>query len=258
MTIRRLLVVLACLLGLGACRLDVSVDVAMDADGTGQLAVVATVDADVVTQVPGLAGSLALDDATAAGWTVEGPTDTDDGGLRVILRHPFVSAAEATNLLNSLGPPFQGVVVERIATDDDVTTTLAGALTLANGFDGFGDDNLLAATGATPFRALLDQSQATPSESMSVQFTLSVPGAVEASTGDGVDGGVQWAAPLDGTSTDLASSIVLSPGGGGSGWAGPVATVALVLLVVWLIGGGWLAYKVWTAQARRRRRLTNR
>ncbi len=57
-------------------------------------------------EAPGLAEDLRFDDAVAAGWTVEGPTATADGGLGVVLAHPVTSAAEATNLLASLGPPF--------------------------------------------------------------------------------------------------------------------------------------------------------
>ena len=69
----------------------------------------AVADADVVAQAPGLAESLQFADAVAAGWVVEGPTATEDGGLTVTLRHPVTSAEEATNLLASLGPPFTGM-----------------------------------------------------------------------------------------------------------------------------------------------------
>ena len=71
--------------------------------------------------MPGLAGSLVLDDATAAGWVVEGPAATEAGGLSVTLRHPFATVQEAANLLNSLGPPFGNVALERTATEDEVT-----------------------------------------------------------------------------------------------------------------------------------------
>lgn len=245
------------MLALGGCRLDVAVEVTMNADGTGELVVAATVDADVVAQMPGLQGSLRLEDATAAGWVVDGPTDVDGGGLAVTLLHPFASAAEASNLLTSLGPPFQGIVLNRVATEDDITTTLTGALTLTGGFDGFGDANLLAATGSTPFRAQLDEAAATPTESMSIEFTLTTPGNFEESSGDGVDGGVRWTAPLDGSSVDLTTRVVLGPDGASS-WAGPVSTIAIVLLAAWLIGGLALGYRVWTAQNRRRHRPTTR
>lgn len=244
-------------LALGACRLDVTVDLTMSADGTGELVIVATVDADVMAEAPGLAGSLQLDDATAAGWIVEGPTDVEDGGLTVTLRHQFASAAEAGNLLNSLGPPFQGIVVDRVATEDDITTSLTGELTLTGGFDGFGDASLLAATGSTPFRAQLDEAGATPTESMSVELTLRTPGDVQETTGDGVEGGLRWEAPLDGSSDDLATRVVLS-GDSGSTWAGPVSTVALGLLLLWLVGGVVLGYRVISTRNRRRHRPAQR
>lgn len=254
--IRFLLVLVVGVLALSACRLDVQVTVDLAADGSGQVVVVATADAEVVEQVPGLAGSLVLDDATAAGWVVEGPTSTADGGLTVTLRHPFVSAAEAAVLVNSLGPPFQGVALDRIATEDRVTTTLTGALVLAGGFDGFGDSDLVAAAGATPFAAQLDAAGATPQDNMSVELTLSTPGEIEGG-GDHFDGGVRWTAPLDGSTRELSASAVLG-GDGGRSWAGPVAAGALILLAVWLAGGVFLATRVWSAQRRRRSRRPTR
>ena len=107
-----LLGLFAAALVLAGCRLDVAVDTTVNADGTGEVVVAGVVDKDVVDRVPGLAGSLVLDDATAAGWVVEGPVGTEDGGLTVTLRHPFTTVQEAANLLNSLGPPFGNVVFE--------------------------------------------------------------------------------------------------------------------------------------------------
>jgi hypothetical protein len=64
---------------------------------------------------------------------------------------------------------------------------------------------------------------------------------------------VRWTAPLDGSSRDLSATAVLG-GDSGSRWAGPVATGALVLLAVWLVGGAFLGSRVWSAQQRRKRR----
>ena len=63
--------------------------------------------------VPTIADELALDDVVAAGWVVDGPTATPDGGLTISISHPFTSAADATNLLNSIGPPFNQMAVAR-------------------------------------------------------------------------------------------------------------------------------------------------
>ena len=259
--IRRVLAVLALVVVLASCQLDAAVDVSVDADGTGTVALTVTVDADVVAQVPGLAGALTLDDATAQGWTAQGPTATDDGGLTVSLAHPFSSTAEASNLLNSLGPPFTGIALAQTADPptgepDTITTTLSGSLTLPGGtFDAFADSDLLAAIGATPFGTQLAAAEATPSDSMSIRLTVALPGEVVDTTGHRVDGGVRWDAPLDGSTTDLATTAVLG-GSGGGGWADTVATVALVLLVLWLIAAVVLAVLV--VRARRRRAARRR
>ena len=253
-TLRRLVVLLLGTLFLAACRLDVAVDTTVNADGSGEVVVAAAVDKDVVDRVPGLAGSLVLDDASAAGWEVTGPAATEDGGLTVTVRHPFATVQEAANLLNSLGPPFGTVALERSATDDEVTVTMSGALMLPGGtWDAFGDQALLSTTGGTPFGAQLTESGANPTESMSVELAVRLPGDVEETTGEARDGALVWSAPLDGSAQDLATRAVLRADSGG-GWAGPLGTAALVLLVVWLALGIALAVLVARARSRRRSR----
>ncbi len=190
--------------------------VRLGADGTGEITVTATADADVVAQAPGLAGDLRFDDAAAAGWVVDGPTATEDGGLTVTLRHPVASAEEATNLLASLGPPFVGVTLERTVSGDDgeeVTVTLTGQLQLVGGWEAFADADLVAAAGV-PFADELAASGATPAGSMAVRLRAELPGEVEETTGRTEDGGLVWDAPLDGSSTDLATTTVQRPADG--------------------------------------------
>ena len=176
----RLLGLVGLAIVLAACRLDVAVDTTVNADGTGEVVVAAVVDKDVVDRVPGLAGSLVLDDATAVGWVVEGPVATEAGGLTVTLRHPFATVEEAANLLNSLGPPFGGVAMERTATEDEVAVTMSGTLSLPGGtWDAFGDQALLTSAGGTPFGAQLTESGANPAESMSVELSVRLPGEIE-------------------------------------------------------------------------------
>lgn len=243
---------------LAACRLDVTAAVTMTPDGSGEMVITSTVDADVVAQVPGLANSLSLDDATAAGWVVEGPVTNDDGGLVITIRHPFASADELTNLLQSLGPPFVNVTVTRAATENEIVTTMAGTLSLAAGsFDAFADTTLLQTAGGTPFNAQLVASGATPAESMSVTFSVDLPGRIADTTGDTDEGVVTWAAPLDGSAVDLATRAVLNRNEG-AGWASPVATIALVLLAVWLVAAVAAIALVLRARSRRAQRARDR
>jgi hypothetical protein len=246
--VSRVLAVVVCALVLVGCRVDVTVDLEVGADGTGELVVTATADAEVVEQAPGLAEDLRFDDATAAGWTVDGPTPTEDGGLAVTLRHPVESVAEATNLLASLGPPFSEVRLERTTVEDETTVTLSGGLTLASGFDSFADSELLATAGGSPYADELGGR--TPAESMSVVFRADLPGEVEETTGERRDGALEWEAPLDGTSVDLATRTVQRPASGGS-WARPVSVAALVLLLAWI--AAVVAFAVSVVRVRRRR-----
>lgn len=245
------------LVALTGCRLDVSVELTIDPDGTGELVVSAVADAELVERKPGLADDLRLEDAVAAGWVVEGPTTPEEGGgLTLTLRHPVTSAAEATNLLASLGPPFAGVTLERTLGPEgskEATTTLSGQLQLTGGFDAFADSDLLAAVGGTPFAADIAATGATPAESVSVTFRADLPGDVESTTADGGDGVLEWQAPLDGRGVDLATTTAQRPESA-SGWAGPVATLALVLLVVWVLVSVVVIVLVVRARQRRGRR----
>jgi hypothetical protein len=250
----RLLLCGAAVVLLAACRLDATVELTIGDDGTGELAIAAVADADVVAQAPGLAESLNFDDAIAAGWVVDGPTATDDGGLTVTLRHPVTSADEATNLLASLGPPFTDMLVTRTVGDDGETTTstLTGRLVLPAGFDSFADSDLLAAVGGTPFADELTASGATPESSMSVELRAELPGDIEETNGEEDDGALTWDAPLDGTTAEVAATTVQRPGGGG--WADVVAAIALVLLIAWIVVATAFIVSVARARARRRQR----
>jgi len=246
------------LLALTGCRLDVDVELTIGPDGTGELVVTAVADAELVERVPGLVDDLRLDDATAAGWSVEGPTAApdDDGGLVLTLRHPVTSADDATNLLASLGPPFSGVTMSRQLGPEgsnEATTALAGQLQLTGGFDAFADSDLLAAVGGTPFATDIAEAGATPTESMSITFRADLPGVVESTTGTSRDGAIEWSAPLNGDAQDVATTTAQRPEDG-NGWAGPLSVLALVLLVVWVLVAVAVIALVVRARARRRHR----
>jgi hypothetical protein len=250
----RLVLAGAAVLVLAGCHVDANAELEIRADGTGTLTVTATADHDVVEQAPGLAGDLRFDDAEALGWTVEGPSATDDGGLRIGLAHDVTSSEEATNLLNSLGPPFTGMKLERVASADgrDVTTTLTGQLTLQDGFAAFADSDLLAAVGGTPYAERLQAAGATPASALAVTLRARLPGKVEDHNGTDDAGTWVWEAPLDGSTTPVLLRTHQAPGGGG--FSSVLSTVLLVLLVVWVVVAGAFIVSVVRARARRARR----
>ena len=151
----RLIALALCAVVLTACHLDVTVDVAMQPDGTGTVTLVATADAELVAQVPDLVDDLRLEDAVANGWVVSDPVASDDGGLTITLIHPFASADELASVLNSIGPPLTNMQVARTADPDDpdgaTTNAIDGTLVLGNGYESFADPDLIAAVGGQPF-----------------------------------------------------------------------------------------------------------
>ena len=254
-TLARVVVAVLGVVLLTSCRLEATVELVIGPDGTGTITVTTVADADVVQQAPGLAADLRFGDAVAAGWTVEGPAATEDGGLRVVLTHPVTSAAEATNLLDSLGPPFTNMVLARdVSTDGDTTTdTLAGDLVLTGGFDAFADADLLSAVGGTPYADELAASGATPAGNMAVVLRAQLPGEPTAeSNGTEVDGAREWQAPLDGSTASVQLQTVQAPGGGGI--SSVPATILLVLLILWLAAATAFIVSVVRARARRAQR----
>lgn len=260
--IRLLLIVLGALV-LTGCRLDVTVDVVMQPDGTGTVTVVAVADAELVQQVPELVDDLRLDDAKANGWVVTGPTPQEGGGVTITLAHPFSSPEELASVLNSIGPPLSGMAAARTAeTDADgvangrTTNAIDGSMVLGNGFQSFADDALVQAVGGQPFGAELTASGLTPAQAMSFTFRVQLPGELVSSTGTEIGNGViEWTAPLDGTSVSLLTQTVQQPASEGNGWARPLSTIALVLLIAWVVAAGaFIAFVAVARRSKRRRR----
>ena len=252
---RRLLAFVVAVLALTACRIDTTVDVNVKADGTGVITLTAVADADVLAQAPGLADDLRFEDAIAAGWMLTPPAATEAGGLKVVLTHQFVTTEEATALLrsiNGVGGPLHDVVLTRVVTRDDITTSLAGTLRVDGGIDAFADPDVLAAIGGSPYADNIAATGLRPTDVVTFTFTASLPGRSttppEGTAGGGK--GLTWSVPVDGTSADLASTSVLAQGRPPSTW-GTVATIALVALVAWSVLA--IASIALVAQARKRR-----
>ncbi len=255
--IRRVLALCVCVAALAGCRVELSVDMTVEPDGTGTITLVATADAEVIAAVPTLAEELATDDMVAAGWTIDGPTPLPDGGLTIALSHDFASDEEATNLLNSLGPPFNQMAMTRNTSGEDTTTRLGGLLGLPDGFESFADEDLIAAVGSVPFAEQIAASGATPESSIGAVIRTVLPGRIDTDETNGTqlgDNRLEWRAPMDGTILDWRAVAVQSPGDG-RWWARPLSVVALVLLVAWVaLMTLFIGYVVWARWQRTRRR----
>lgn len=258
--LRRVVLLIFGVLALAGCQLDVAVDVVVDADGTGTITVVAEANAELIEQVPTIADDLVLDDIVEAGWTVDGPTPTDDGGLILTIAHDFEGDQEATNLLRSLGPPFNEPEIRRGQNNDTANNTARINLGLPNGFAAFADDELINAVGSVPFEEQFQQSGVDPATSMTAVFRLTAPGEIvdEETNGEMLDDGrLQWTAPLDGSVLEAIARTEQAPSQGGV-WARPVSNVALIALVAWVAFMTLFITYVAIARFRRSRRYRRR
>jgi hypothetical protein len=252
---RRLLALAVIALALTACKIDATVDVTVKPDGTGVITLTAVADADVLAQAPGLAEDLRFDDAVAAGWVLTPPAATDDGGLRVVLTHDFATVEEASALLQSIngaGGPLHDVVLSRVVTDDDITTSMLGTLRVDGGVDAFADPDVLAAIGGSPYADNIAATGLRPTDVVTFTLTADLPGeATTPATGSaGDEQSLTWSVPLDGTAADLTTSSVLAQGTPSSVWS-TVATIALIAFVVWCVLA--IAFIAFVASARKKR-----
>lgn len=250
---RSLLVALMAVIVLTGCRLDTSVRVEMNSDGTGTVTVTAVADAELMERVPNPDEQLRFGDAESAGWTVEGPTQSAGGGATIVLTHQFSGAGEATALLNSLGGPLREMSITRVVEGVDAQATatndLAGRAVLVDGFRGFADQALVDAVGGTPFADELERR--TPADTMTVELEVSLPGEVADTNGERDGRAATWQLPLDGTEQVLQLTTRQEPGSGDSGWTGTVATAALLAMLAWLVVSiGFVFYLVATRSRR--------
>jgi hypothetical protein len=244
-----------CVFVLTACRLDVVVTVEMEPDGTGVVTLEATADEELFAQVPDLVDDLRLDDAVENGWDVDGPTGVEGGGLRIVLTHQFSSAAELANVLTSVGPPLTQMAAARTeGVDGQIVNGINGIMVLPDGYESFADADLIAAVGGLPFGEEIAASGVPIEDAFSFTYRVSLPGELEsAETGTDVgDDVIEWVAPLDGSAVDLYIATVQRPADDGSSWAGPLATVSFVALIVWIVGA--IVFIAFVALARRNKR----
>lgn len=253
---RRVLALVVAALALAACKVDTTVDVTVKPDGSGTITLTAVADADVVAQAPGLQEDLRFDDAVAAGWVLTPPAATDAGGLQVVLTHDFATVEEATALLQSIngpGGPLHDVVLSRVVTKDDITTTLGGTLRVDGGLDAFADPDVLAAIGGSPYADNIAAANLRPTDAVTFTFTAHLPGKAVTAV-SGAEPTLTWSVPLDATPADLSASAVISQGQPSSSW-GTVSKVALIALVVWcVVAFGFIAFVAKARRAKARRR----
>ena len=250
----RVVAAAAALVLLSSCRVDSRVSLQVQPNGTGTIKVVVTADKAIVDKAPSLKADVRVDDAVKAGWKVDGPTDTKDGGLTLTLRHSFSGPAEATGLLaqvNGARGPLHNMVLSRSGKDTNSTWKLTGRLEVNGGLEAFADDATLTLLGGAPYAAEISAAGLDLGDAVGINFDATLPGKVDATTGQQQDGVISWRVPMDGTPTDVATSVT------NVDVASSISRVARVLilglLALWVAGSLVLILMVLNARNKRAR-----
>lgn len=241
----RLIAVALAAVVLASCRVDATVRLDVEPNGSGTVRVTVTADPEVVARAEGLADDLRAADLEAVGWRVDGPDATDDGGLRVVLVRSFDGPAQATQILSEInGPsgPLQQVALARAGKDTNSTWTLSGRLQVTGGLEAFADEATRALLGGAPYADEVQAAGLDIGAALGLTFEASIPGSIDATSGLPAGGTITWKIPLDGSSTDLATTVT------NVDVASSVSRVARVLLlglaVLWIGGAGALWFMV--------------
>ena len=199
---RRVLAAALALVLLGGCRVGVTVGVDSEADGSGRVRALVTLDADAARRVPDLADQLEVDDLRAAGWEVTGPRPSaaTEGGVEVEAVKRFRSPGEATQAVEEIsGPtgPFRDFRLKRSRSFLKTRTAFEGTVDLKAGLEGFGDDELRRRLGGSALGfdpADLERQVGTSlSRIFDIRVVARLPGDVEATNAPGrADNGAVW------------------------------------------------------------------
>ena len=100
-----LLVLAGVLLFSSACRVDSTVDIRVDDNGSGVVTVQVSADAEAVALIPDAPNALQLDDLSDAGWVVNENSVDAAGSLVVVVSKSFTKASELGLVLDEIAGP---------------------------------------------------------------------------------------------------------------------------------------------------------
>ncbi len=215
-TPRRVLLVLLVLLVLvlGACRMELDLNVSVAKDGSGTVEVVVGLDPDAIERIGGdLEAVLEVDDLLDAGWTVDGPDEEADGYTRVRIRRSFADPEEAADVFADVAAedgPFQDFGVRRQQAFASTEWAFSGRVDFSGGLDAFGDEALAAELDGEPLGLTAEEIEDQLGESLSrlvqVRVGVRLPGEVTSNATTKADNGAVWQVAFGEGAIDLEAT----------------------------------------------------
>ncbi len=235
---------------LGACDVDITVDVDVATNGSGVVEVQVVLDEEAAQRIPDLQSQLRLDDLIAADWQIVGPDETPDDGIEVRASKTFDGPEQLQAVLDEITGPegaLRDFTLSRSTEFAQVDLDLAGTVDLSRGLALFTDAELVEALDGRPLGIDLDALEAEigpAADAVDFTFRVRLPGSTEDSD-EGAEVSVSPAlgdppvpVSLSTTDEDALAKILRLVGFA----AAALAAVAMLINVV-----------IWTVEWRRRR-----
>ncbi len=194
---------------LTACQIDAVVDVEVLEDGSGTVALTVAFNDQVIEAAPELIDALRTEDLPAAGWQVENLTNTPES---VVVRATkgFANSVDLDGVLAEIAGPntlFSDFSVDRSRSFARTTYEVTGVIDPRITLSTFGDDNITGLVGNPLGLSLVELEEVAGrplDETVTLEFTVSLPSTVQANTTD-TDGQVAvWRlSPQDPLPTDI-------------------------------------------------------
>jgi len=179
--------VLALVLGLSACQVDIEVDIGFNEDGSGLVTVAVALDEQAAGLAPGITSLLLTDDIENpdSGWVYNDPRIDERGRTSFSASKPFGSPEQLESVLSEIfgsEDAFRDFTFERDTSFAQTDYRVTGVVDLSEGLDLLADAELTERLGGNPLGQPMDDSDLSAAlAGVTVDIVLDLPAGVDES-----------------------------------------------------------------------------
>ncbi|MEE2768398.1 MAG: HAD-IA family hydrolase [Actinomycetota bacterium] len=192
-TLANLAILLLAVLAVSACRAESMVTIEVARDGSGIVAAEVYLDPEATAAVGDLDEQLRYEDLVDAGWSVDSPVRTEDGGTRVTAAKGFEVPGRLGSVLGEILGPTVFEQVELVRRRSFATTVwqIAGTIDVSRGLELFSDPGLRETLSGLPLGRTEDEiaslvgcdTPCDPAEAFTMELVVVLPGETDTPTG---------------------------------------------------------------------------